>query len=430
MNLRVACAAMMPIASLIFGSCTIRAGGNLEDEMGGSPSTMESPPEVDPCVAADALPDAEKEAAAKAAEAQLVSEGKTLAEAWSDPAVFELFQNAAYGAVDCDLAASIPSAPGEQHEALHADAGPDYYCGPGHGADLLLVPAVSDCLNVACRAHDACYAQCSAPTGALCMWGGPTSACDDPFMVAMRACHDDTHEFSSLLVRFVATSLYSAGATAFGCPSEMTCTGEGPCLLDRKSDDCSFCLEKRDVGSVCHDRACVDDADETTCYTANCPAVGGCYGGYNVPVKPVDELPVEITPESMWTFSVLQAVIPDFKPSGDTWDGDAGGFTNPDVSISVRVGSVDAPLHRTTQIEDMLIPMWPEAPPLFVASALELQSFMEITATDGDLALDDVIGSCSTALTSGDFTGDPVEITCTADGRTAFAVYIALTPAP
>lgn len=55
-------------------------------------------------------------------------------------------------------------------------------------------------------------------------------------MEAMNGCEDDSREFGSFLVRFVATGLYTLSSGGAGCPAEMTCPGKGPCLVDRSID--------------------------------------------------------------------------------------------------------------------------------------------------------------------------------------------------
>ncbi len=411
------------------GGCTIRTGDNA-DASGGASSRDESPAATDTCDEVDRLPKSDKRAAAEAGEAALTRDGKSLADAWADPAAFQLFQEAAYSSAGCDLLKHVMSDAGKVQEGLHVDSGPDYYCGPGHGSDRMRVPAVSSCLNDLCRAHDACYAQCSGPTGGACVWGGPTAACDDRFMVAMKGCEDDSNEFGSFLVRFVATGLYISGIGEVGCPADMTCPGNGPCLTDRQSEACNYCLEKRDIGGVCLERACTDDPDETTCYAANCPTVSGCYGGYDVPLPPATMPPIpDVDPASRWFLSVLQAVIPDTKPTGETWDADAGGVASPDVVIGVRVGQPEAAQADTVEVRDNLAPMWLDALPLREATAFDLQTFIEFSATDVDLAFDDPIGTCATAAVASDFTGEPVAFECADDTGVLFAVYFALKPA-
>lgn len=426
---RLACWTVVTlVVCTAFGGCTIRTGDNV-DANGGESSCDESPAATDTCDEVDRLPTSDKRAAAEAGEAALTRDGKSLADAWADPAAFQLFQEAAYRSAGCDLMEHVMSDAGKVQQGLHVDAGPDYYCGPGHGSDSLFVPAVSGCLNDLCRAHDACYAQCSRPTGLACMWGGPTSACDDPFMEAITGCEDDSNEFGSFLVRFLATGLYTSGITGLGCPADMTCPGNGPCLTDRPSEACNYCLEKRDIGGVCLERACQDDPDETTCYAANCPTVSGCYGGYDVPVPPATMPPIpDVDPNSRWSLSVLQAVIPDTKPTGETWDADAGGVANPDVVIGVRAGQPEAAQAGTVEVRDNLAPTWPDALPLVEATALDLQTFIEFSATDVDLAFDDPIGTCSTAAVASDFTGDPVAFECADDTGLIFTVYFALKP--
>lgn len=425
---RLACSLVTLELCTALGGCTIRTGDGI-DASGGASSRDEPPAATDTCDEVDRLPKSDKRAAAEAGEAALIRDGKSLADAWADPAAFQLFQEAAYSSAGCDLMEHLMSDAGTVQQELHVDAGPDYYCGSGHGSDRLFVPAVSGCLNDLCRAHDACYAQCSGPTGGACMWGGPTAACDDPFMAAMKDCVDDSNEFGSFLVRFVAGRLYDSKMGEQGCPADMTCPGNGPCLTDRPSDACNYCLEKRDIGGVCLERACKDDRDETTCYSANCPAVGGCYGGYDVPVPPATTPPMpDVDPASRWSLSVLQAVIPDTKPTGETWDADAGGFASPDVVIGVRIGQHGAAQAETVAVQDNLVPMWPDALPLVEATALDLQTLIEFSATDLDLAFDDPIGNCSTAAVASDFTGEPVAFDCVDDTGVLFTVYFALNP--
>lgn len=409
--------------------CTIRVGGS-SDASGGTSPRNEAPAATDTCDEVDGLPTIDKRAAAEAGEAALTRAGKSLADAWADPAAFQLFEEAAYRSAGCDLMSHLMSEAGKVQQPLHADRGPDYYCGPGHGADKLFVAAVSDCLNDLCRMHDACYAQCSARTGVTCMWSEPTAACDDPFVAAMNGCEDDSNQFGSFLVRFVARGLRTLRITGFGCPADMTCPGNGPCLTDRRSEACNYCLEQLDIGGVCLARACKDDPDEATCYAANCPSVSRCYGGYDVPVPPPPLPPIsEVDPTSRWSVSVLRAVIPDTKPSGELWDADAGGYASPDVVIGVRVGRPDAVQAKTAEQPDSLVPTWTNAQPLVQATALDLQTFIEFTATDLDLVFDDPIGTCTTAATANDFTGKPVAFECVGDTGGAFTVYFALQPA-
>lgn len=414
-------------ACLIATGCAIRIDDSPGDD-GGAPSQVESRSGDDRCEQVDRLPASDKQAAAEAAEAALAKEGKSLAEAWDDPATFKLFQETAYESAGCDLAAHMESDAGRLQQGLHVDAGPDYYCGPGHGADKLFVPAVSSCLNDLCRKHDACYAQCSAPTEGACKWGGPTSYCDDPFMAELATCKDDSNQFGSFLVRFMATALYASNLGAGGCPVGMTCPGKGPCRSDRESDECSYCLDKLDIAGVCFERSCSEDSDEVACYTANCPAIGGCFGGYNLPAPSETESPATVEPDSLWAISVLQAVVPSTKPTGETWDADAGGFASPDVVIGVRVGNADSPPSSTTKVQDSLVPMWVDAEPLLTATAADFQASIEFTAVDVDIAFDDPIGRCTTNVKIDDFTGDPIPFVCANDLGVMFTVYFALTP--
>jgi len=249
-------------------------------------------------------------------------------------------------------------------------------------------------------------------------------------MEAMNSCRDDSNEFGSFLVRFLAVGLYASEIGVAGCPADMTCPGNGPCLTDRQSEACNYCLERRDIGGVCLERACSEDPDETTCYAANCPTVSGCYGGYDVPVAPATKPPTpDLDPTSVWSLSVLQAVIPDTKATGETWDADAGGFASPDVVIGVRAGKADVTQASTVVVQDSLVPTWPDEPPLIEATALDLQTFLEFSATDLDLVFDDPIGTCTTAAVESDFTGKPVTFECADDAGVLFTVYFALTPA-
>jgi hypothetical protein len=84
------------------GGCTIRTGDNV-DASGGASSRDESPAATDTCDEVDSLPKADKRAAAEAGEAALTRDGKSLADAWADPAAFLLFQEAAFSSVGCDL---------------------------------------------------------------------------------------------------------------------------------------------------------------------------------------------------------------------------------------------------------------------------------------------------------------------------------------
>lgn len=389
---------LLCLVSVLLGSCTLEIGKS--SDAGEAAGNGSQPQGSAPCATADQLPEEERRAAADAGVAALTRAGKTLGDAWTEPATFQLFQQAAYGSVGCDLEGEAASSSGMIEQGLHADEGPDFYCGPGHGSARLTVPTVASCLNQACRTHDACYAQCSAPTSLTCMWGGPTATCDDSFMETIESCDDDSHKFASFLVRFLATALYLQPGpltTSLACATGMTCPGLGPCLQEASSESCTHCLESRDVGGVCHERACEDDPVDITCYTANCPEVSGCFGGYNLPAPPVVVPPEEtVSPDSQWSVAVLRAVIPDRKPNGDTWDADAGGFAQPDVRVGVRVDGGGL-ITWTPVIQDSLVPTWATPPLIGSATAAALQAGIEFTATDVDLAFHDAIGTCSTA---------------------------------
>lgn len=171
----------------------------------------------------DTLTEAETRLAAQAGEAGLERADLSLADAWSDTAVFAVFAGAAAQFAGCTDKTTGPD--GRLEVGLNSGTSLTY-CGLGYGG---LNVEVSTCLNEACREHDACYTGCSGATSPTCMWGGPTESCDKKFLAALD-CEDDSRRFRSNLVRSLAVRLRargSEGLSTLTCAADMLCPGEG-----------------------------------------------------------------------------------------------------------------------------------------------------------------------------------------------------------
>ncbi len=199
---------------------------------------------------------------------------------WSDPERFGQLLDAVARASGCsELSAQSVAEDGQLAQALGADSN---YCGPGH--DRALTPTVAPCLNQVCRAHDACYAQCSVPIEALCTWSPVTKPCDDTFFTSASSCSLRPHWFKSHFVLFVARRMASSSLLD-SCPPGASCPvppqrGAGVCGMQADFARCNECLDRLDPERACLNAACNGNADDYVCYSATC-AVGGCYGGWD-----------------------------------------------------------------------------------------------------------------------------------------------------
>jgi len=218
------------------------------------------------------------------------------ADVWTDPAKFQQYTTAYFKAVGC----SDPAAPTNSVSSpLHADFGPDYYCGPGHGLSGLKYPRVSRCLNRACFLHDSCYAACSADTQD-CSWRPVTRACDVAMLQTADACDNEFGtKIASFAVRRIAHLLFDIADVrgTDGCAAGMSCPGSiegglGICATQPASNQCKECLTTLD--SECRERSAEaqDDLHQqcrdgrlpaSTCVAADCPDARRCFG---VPIAP------------------------------------------------------------------------------------------------------------------------------------------------
>jgi hypothetical protein len=401
------------------------------------------PADAGACVAQlDQLSETDMQAAVDQALATMKGEGVTPEEVWATPDRFVEFHAQAQRAAGCEPA---KAASGKIAEPLHADRGPDNYCGPGHSTDL---PQVSTCLNDACFHHDACYARCSAETSLTCMWGGPTTSCDDAMFAAADSCVHDSHKFASFVVISLAKLLSTNGPT-FGCEVGMKCPGEGACDRDRTGSECLACLEHYDPQASCSARACEDSMDDV-CYLANCPDIGRCFGRSELTSLPGDtgvggaggtsgdgEAGSPITggaggdtgasqlPIGSWSITLVRGEVPQTKPTGEAWD--ASPFEAPDPFVRVRIGAADAMPVETSSPEDTYFPVWSGDGPIAIAGAEEFATYLSVEMWDEDLSQHDLIGSCETQLSGNNFGGAVQRFDClSAEGVLRFTVYYSM----
>ena len=368
-------------------------------------------------------------AALEAARARFEASGTTLdARIWEDPDAFVAFVKVAYEELGCS--AGDASQAGVAQQPLHADHGPDFYCGKGHGVASLFHPPVSDCVNHACYVHDSCYTQCSASTHG-CEFHAETQPCDAPFFATVDECMGtESWRVTDAVVSFIANVIASdeTCGVAMTCPLPGT-AAPGPCGLDRGGDRCGQCTDRVDPMGRCLSRACAEAPSDDTCYTANCSDVAPCFGGWGpgapeayVPdagLPPDGGDPIPVTGDSLWDLVIEGAKLPDAKANGLPWDEDFGtGFGPPDPYASITVGT-GSPVVTPTE-QDNLYPTWSVRIPGL--SAADLESSIAFSVTDADLVDDDAVGGCATALSQADFSGQHLSADCGALGGTAALV--------
>lgn len=407
------------VAITVPSACVVRVSDKDSDE--GSKTYGQT---LDACERAleGASPETERDAF-ETAMAELEAGGVSPADVWSNEVLLLRFRAGAMRAAGCDLS---DEAAGVVTQELHLGDGGDNYCGPGHGGYL---PAVSDCLNAVCASHDACYAACSKETSLSCVWNSITSECDDKFFAAGDRCEHESHWFSSNGVLFVARAA-RALAPDIGCDSGMTCPGRGPCVVDRQGLGCAACLKQQDPNGVCLERACHEVGDD--CYLANCPQIGGCFGGYTevrsepgAGGAPAGEGGMtgsggagNLGPATgEWVLTFVGGEVPPTKANGDPWD--ESPFGPPDPFIVVTFA--DATTHTSSSPEDTNAPDWSEDAPVSALAEMLQQPFT-IEMWDEDILDHDRIGACSFTLTASDFDGGEHDLRCPSVGSAQFNV--------
>jgi hypothetical protein len=418
------------LSALLLTSCVYREDAGNHDHVDDPTLVYEE------CVEGlDQLPARDVQRAFEDAAKRLETQGTSLAEAWTDPDRFLELHTEARRAAGCE---PISETPGKAPSALHADHGPDNYCGPGHRAQSFLNPNVSSCLNEACRVHDACYAGCSRKTGLGCMWGSETEACDREMLRSADACEHDDHEFASRGVIWLAHSLDAIGPN-FTCQAGMVCPGVGPCRTNPEGGGCIWCLALQDPNAACLARAC-NAAIEELCYLSNCPDVGQCFGDDSLPDSSsggsggsdgVGGAPSEplggaggsldggmggqsFDPQTLWVFSIAAAELPPAKPDGLAWDaGDT--FEAPDPFVRARVGRPDAAAHDSTSPEDNFFPTWVPPQELVAATASEFLTYINVEVWDEDLVVHDFAGACTLQLSTEQLGAGLQNFTCSGE---------------
>jgi hypothetical protein len=366
------------------------------------------------------LPSDERNALYEQARANLEAEGIPFdASWWTDAEKFSAFIGEAYRLAGCEVAAEDGgSSVATIQQPLHSDDGPDFYCGPGHGLPKLTRPRVSQCMNDLCRLHDACYAMCTGPTSALCMWNANTDPCDGSFLEEISDCPSEPGtEFASGAVEFVANGLDLALALTscdgLSCP-QFGELGQGVCSTDTGGSDCLACLSETDRGSICYQASCIDEPDDAICYSANCPIVAECFGGYGkgIPNAIQPEPPVLDPTTVPWDLVVYYLGVPPTKPSGLEWDVDLFGYSPPDPFVRVTVGSEKA---ETPSPEDVYF--WQSNDPVLRGlTASDLMAGISFDVWDEDFSDDDQVGSCFAQPTDSEFTAEFVEAECGTPG--------------
>lgn len=423
-------------ALLPFNGCVVQLKSSPENEDGGNGgvggSSTTQPPDVAddeyegeqlPACNPKAFSDAEKQAIVDKAIARFEAEQKaetgtgadSVRQAWNDEVKFARLVGYMYDEAGCsELREETPTAAGQSQQGLHNSNGPDYYCGPGHGSATLMHPPVSQCLNELCKLHDACYTMCNASTDKeKCSWDRNTRPCDDEFR--MRASECEEFYLMDSLVRFLAGVLAAAGKD-YSCGA-MVCPpfgelGTGICATDPQNSDCTQCLRETDVGSQCFDHACGQAQDDPFCYTANCPNVSECYGGYGrgLPGATSPKETVADPDSRQWDVTLASAVLPEHTASGEEWDIGVAGYGPPDPYAVVTIADTT---ERTWRIREATRPDWGATFGPFTAQ--QLRNGLELEFWDEDIAFDDYMGGCSYAVSDIDFNEDHVTVACDAE---------------
>ena len=393
------------------------------DAGAATPSTQADPFE---CAAAKSASRADVEALVKEALAELTVDGGPVGtEVWDDAQLFAEVVRRTYEKAGCALPA------GEASQALESGDPPTYYCGPGFGPAGVTHPPVNDCVNAACRAHDACYASCDKHIGLTCCFSDPTHPCDDPFLARVAACPDDgSHTFGSAVVLATATLL--SAVEIIPCKTKATCpelgqSGTGSCAKSRDRGDCKDCLAALDRDGKCHDAACADEPDSDECYAANCPKVAQCFGGYGlgrpVAIPGAGGGAQGVPPGSLWNLEVVGASLPETAPDGSAWDVEWFGWGPPDAKVVVQLGDLTA---YTSEQGDNLTPSWEEQVITQLTPA-DLQQGASFTVWDMDVSDHDLIGTCQWTPTEADYLLPYVALSC---DPADLWLYVRLVPQP
>jgi hypothetical protein len=350
------------------------------------------------CPSWEARPASEVEQLVRQTIAEMQAQGEDVtATLWEDSERFSEVIRRVYERASC------PLPPRPVGQALTAEDGQRMYCGPGQGAPSLLAqrPIVDECLNNACRAHDACYAMCDRPLPKTCQWSVTTTDCDDPFIAASKSCPLTEHRFWSLVVIIVADFLNRQAN--FDCV-EVECPtfggmGKGPCSGEISVAKCERCLDHVD-SDRCGDALCGDEPERALCLAATCSNTAQCLGGYGygeVPEEVIDAGPSDASgptlpaPEDVWLLRIVDGQMPATKPSGEPWDvGTVEDTAPPDARVIATLDEGTA-VHTTSLVQDDQLPAWGED--ILSAPAAQLASlFVEVR--DVDVIFDDPIGQC------------------------------------
>lgn len=392
------------MAIATFSGCVVR----MEDQNGSGGSGGGS---AQPC-AAEALSDAELTAIYEQARTNLVAKGTELdRDTWGDATKFGAFSAEVYALAGCSPQSGLAQ------QALHSDDGPDFYCGSGHGLEKLATPRVSQCMNDACRLHDACYAMCDGPSKG-CEFDSNMAPCDEPFLKQIEACPSEPGtRLASGMVEFIANILYVKGSL-FSC-GDMKCPelggpGTGVCSTDPSGADCKGCLSETDRGNLCFDAACADVPGDAVCYAANCPEVSECYGGYGlgVPGGVPPKNPVADPDSVLWDLHLISGELPFTKPDGSDWDADAFGWSPPDPYVVVTVGTETG---QTDSPEDVFKPPW-HTKVLTAVTAQSLRDGITFEVWDEDVFDDDSVGACHFEMSNDTFNAEYLTASCDSTG--------------
>ncbi len=153
----------------------------------------------------------------------------------------------------------------------------------------------------------------------------------------------------------------------------------------------------------CDGERCLGGTSRTAC---------GAYGEACVdcgPARLCDRDTCVVDPASRWSIILLDGMVDERAPSGETWDG-LGGL--PDVFAEVRVGNSMASPTRSTTVSDSLSPRWNEVV-VDSARADDLMRYVDFDFYDEDVDANDLVGSCTFALIDENFMdGSRFDSTC------------------
>jgi hypothetical protein len=402
--------------------------------------------EVDPeeiqrtaCEQLESLPEEQLEEFFDIAVRELKKAGIELdARVWSDPDKFTRYLEEFHRATGCadvvDSTAQVEGL-GSAKLKLH-EGGSTNYCGPGHSNGIVDIAAgrVVACLNDACMVHDSCYAQCSAEAGLSCSWSNGTSPCDDEFFRRADNCNFKSDGFVAWLNSHAIVSLARAIASVpSNCPFE--CPGSGPCITDRAGLECNECIGAKDPGGECfahvqsHGKFAFGVSDDA--YLANCPTIGGCFGGYGLDSGGGGSGGggggggggSGIDPGSLWDVYLLDGELAGDNV-GSSWDGDGSA---PDPYVGVTVGSSGATEAFSSAKQDTYYPSWNQYV-VSGATAADIQAYFRVRVFDEDISAHDLAGTCEW-LISEEFFDYPLTLSCPqGDGLSGYDVNIYLAP--